>query len=38
VEVHEILWMTAAEMLAEPTLLAGNRDFLEAVVAGRVPV
>lgn len=38
VEVHEILWMTAAEMLAEPTLLAGNREFLEAVIAGRVPV
>lgn len=37
VEVHEILWMTAAEMLAEPTLLRGNREFLEAVIAGRVP-
>lgn len=38
VEVHEILWMTAAEMLAEPTLLSGNREFLEAVIAGRVRV
>lgn len=36
VEVDEILWMSLDEMLAEPTLLAGNRDFLEAVIAGRV--
>ena len=36
VEVDEILWMSLDEMLAEPTLLSGNRDFLEAVVAGRV--
>ena len=38
VEVDEILWMSLDEMLAEPTLLSGNRDFLEAVVAGRVRV
>jgi 8-oxo-dGTP diphosphatase len=36
VEVHEILWMSLEEMLAEPTLLSGNREFLEAVLAGRV--
>jgi 8-oxo-dGTP diphosphatase len=36
VEVHEILWMSLEEMLAEPTLLTGNREFLEAVLAGRV--
>jgi len=36
VEVDEILWLSLEEMLADPTLLAGNREFLEAVVAGRV--
>lgn len=36
VEVEEILWLTLDEMLAEPTLLSGNREFLEAVIAGRV--
>lgn len=36
VEVHEILWLSLEEMLAEPTLLSGNREFLEAVIAGRV--
>lgn len=36
VEVDEILWLTLEQMLAEPTLLAGNREFLEAVLAGRV--
>lgn len=36
VEVEEILWLTLDEMLAEPTLLSGNRDFLEAVIEGRV--
>ena len=36
VEVHEILWLSLEEMLAEPTLLSGNREFLEAVLAGRV--
>lgn len=36
VEVDEILWLSLDEMLAEPTLLAGNREFLEAVAAGRV--
>lgn len=34
VEVDEILWLTLEQMLAEPTLLAGNREFLEAVQAG----
>lgn len=36
IEVDEILWLSLEEMLADPTLLAGNRDFLEAVIAGRV--
>ncbi len=36
VEVGEILWLSAAEMLEEPTLLSGNREFLEAVLEGRV--
>jgi 8-oxo-dGTP diphosphatase len=36
VEVGEILWLSVEEMLAEPTLLSGNREFLEAVLEGRV--
>ncbi len=36
VEVDEILWLSLEEMLADPTLLTGNREFLEAVVTGRV--
>lgn len=36
VEVAEILWLSLDEMLAEPTLLSGNREFLEAVREGRV--
>lgn len=36
VEVEEILWLTEAELLAEPTLLEGNREFLAAVREGRV--
>ena len=36
VEVEEILWLTLDEMLEEPTLLSGNREFLEAVIEGRV--
>jgi len=36
VEVEEILWLSIEEMLVEPTLLSGNREFLEAVIAGRV--
>ena len=36
VEVEEILWLTEAELFAEPTLLEGNREFLAAVRAGRV--
>ena len=38
VEVSEILWMSAEEMLAHPDVLEGNRPFLEAVMAGRIPV
>jgi 8-oxo-dGTP diphosphatase len=38
VEVDEILWLTIEEMLAHPDLLQGNRPFLEAVLAGRLPV
>lgn len=34
VEVAEILWLSAEEMLREPTLLQGNRGFLEAVISG----
>ena len=36
VEVEEILWLSDAELLAEPTLLEGNREFLLAVRAGRI--
>jgi len=38
VEVDEILWLSLDEMLAEPTLLEGNRDFLLAARAGTVPL
>jgi 8-oxo-dGTP diphosphatase len=38
VEVSEILWLTAEEMLEHPDLLQGNRPFLEAVIAGRLVV
>jgi 8-oxo-dGTP diphosphatase len=38
VEVAEILWLSVEEMLADPTLLEGNRPFLEAVRAGRMRV
>ncbi len=38
VEVSEILWLSAAEMLDDPTLLEGNRTFIEAVVMGRLRV
>jgi hypothetical protein len=38
VEVSEILWMSAQEMLDHPDVLEGNRPFLEAVMAGRIPV
>jgi hypothetical protein len=38
VEVSEILWLSAAEMLDDPTLLEGNRTFIEAVVTGRLRV
>ena len=36
VEVDEIFWLSAAELLAEPTLLDGNRDFLLAVREGTI--
>jgi 8-oxo-dGTP diphosphatase len=36
VEVEEILWLTEAELFAEPTLLEGNREFLAAVREGRI--
>lgn len=36
VEVAEIFWVSAEEMMALPDLLPGNRPFLEAVIAGRV--
>jgi hypothetical protein len=36
VEVAEILWLSADEMIREPTLLEGNRTFLEAVLSGAV--
>ncbi len=38
VEVAEILWLSIDEMLADPTLLEGNRPFLEAVREGRLAV
>lgn len=38
VEVSEILWLSAGEMLEHPALLPGNKPFLEAVIAGRLPV
>ncbi|MFM7138339.1 MAG: NUDIX domain-containing protein, partial [Planctomycetota bacterium] len=38
VEVAEILWLSIDEMLADPTLLEGNRPFLEAIRAGSVVV
>ncbi len=38
VEVAEILWLSIDEMLADPTLLEGNRPFLEAVRDGRLAV
>ncbi|MEI6241339.1 MAG: NUDIX domain-containing protein [Planctomycetia bacterium] len=36
VEVEEIFWLTEADLLAEPTLLEGNREFLLAVQSGTV--
>jgi hypothetical protein len=36
VEVDQILLLTLDEMLEEPSLLSGNREFLEDVLAGRV--
>ena len=38
IEVAEILWLSIEEMLVDPTLLEGNRPFLEAIRTGRVPV
>lgn len=36
IEVAEILWLSAEEMIREPTLLEGNRIFLDAVLRGTV--
>jgi 8-oxo-dGTP diphosphatase len=36
VEVDEIFWLTEADLLAEPALLEGNREFLLAVQRGVV--
>ena len=36
VEVEEILWLSEADLLAEPTLLEGNREFLIAVRSGEI--
>lgn len=38
IEVAEILWLSIEEMLADKTLLEGNRPFLEAVRDGRLEV
>lgn len=38
IEVDEILWRSAEELLAEPDLLEGNREFLEAVLRGELEV
>ena len=38
VEVSEILWLSAREMMEHPDVLEGNRPFLEAVMARRIPV
>jgi 8-oxo-dGTP diphosphatase len=38
VEVAEILWLSVEEMLVDPTLLEGNRPFLEAIRDGRVTI
>jgi 8-oxo-dGTP diphosphatase len=36
VEVAEIFWLTADELLAEPALLDGNREFLLAAREGAI--
>lgn len=38
IEVDEIFWRSAEELLAEPDLLEGNREFLEAVIRGELRV
>lgn len=38
IEVDEILWRSVEDLLAEPDLLEGNRDFLEAVLRGELLV
>jgi len=38
IEVAEILWLSVEEMLADPTLLEGNRPFLEAIRDGQMLV
>lgn len=38
IEVDEILWRSAEDLLAEADLLEGNREFLEAVIRGELPL
>lgn len=38
IEVDEIFWLTADELLRDPSLLEGNREFLLAAVEGRVRI
>jgi len=38
IEVDEIFWRSAEQLLSEPDLLEGNREFLEAVLRGDLPV
>jgi hypothetical protein len=38
IEVDEILWLTADQLLEEPSLLDGNREFLLAAAEGRVRI
>jgi 8-oxo-dGTP diphosphatase len=37
-EVESIDWLTASQLLLVPELLASNRDFLAAVIDGRIPI
>lgn len=38
IEVDEIFWRSVEELLAEPDLLEGNREFLQAVLRGELRV
>lgn len=38
IEVGEIFWRSAEDLLVEPDLLEGNREFLEAVLRGELRV